>query len=126
VDVRRSRLLLFPLLGAAALIAVVALAGARTDAGTPFTRVAANPERFLGEEVRVTGRITARPNRDELLVLEGAEGRRLLLVPPDDARLAIGVRVAVRGRVELLVSPAAASAGTSALVRARELAVRAG
>ena len=123
---RRGHLLLVPLLGIAVLAAVVALVGARRDPGTTFQRVAADPERFLGEEVRVTGRIVARPARDDLYVLEDATGQHLLLVPPDEAQLALGVRVSVRGRVELLVNDVAARVGTTTLVRARALTARAG
>lgn len=123
---RRAYLLLVPLLGIAVLAAVVALVGARRNPDTPFQRVTANPIPLLGEEVRVTGRIVARPTRDELFVLENATGQRLLLVPPDEAKLAIGVRVSVRGRVELLVNAVAARVGTTALLRARALTARAG
>lgn len=126
MHVRRAHLLLVPLLGIAVLAAVVALVGARRDPGTPFQRVAADPERFLGEEVRVSGRVVARPARDALYVLEDTTGQQLLLVPPDEAQLAIGVRVSVRGRVELLVSDVAARVGTTTLVRARALTARAG
>ena len=59
-------------------------------------------------------------------MLENATGQRLLLVPPDEAKLAIGVRVSVRGRVELLVNAVAARVGTAALLRARALTARAG
>jgi hypothetical protein len=108
------------------LFTIVVLAGARADRGTPFERLATNPERFLGEEVRVTGRIVARPTRDERVVLENANGQRLLLVPPKESRLPIGVRVAVRGRVALRVDDLAVRSGTSTILLASELSARAG
>ncbi len=122
----RFHILLVPLLGAVALSTIIVLAGARADRGTPFERLATNPERFLGEEVRVTGRIVARPTRDERVVLENAKGQRLLLVPPKELRLPIGVRVAVRGRVALRVDDLAVRSGTSTLLLASELSARAG
>ena len=125
-DVRRTRILVVPILGAAALVAVVALVGARGDRATPLERVATNPMRFLGEDVRVTGRVVASAIDTDLFVLEGPERQRLLLTTPDGVHLAVGVRVAVRGRVELLVSGVAARFGTTTVVRAREIVARPG
>ena len=141
-----------PLLGLAALIIVVAIAGGREGRKTMFERVVADPRHFNGDEVRVTGRIAAEPARglplarSQTLVLEGPHGRRLLVLPAAGVRppdVSIGVRVAVRGDVLVLppsadertgdrpgdvvtVNDLAARYDTVAALRAGEISVRAG
>ena len=105
--VRSPRVLLVPLLGVAALLALVAIAGGRDQPRTAFERVAANPEHYRGRTVQVTGRVVAHPVHipPRLLgsfVLRGPQGRRMLVIPKPDGVLqpvGLGARTAVRGTV---------------------------
>ncbi len=138
---RRALVLVVPLLGVAVLGTIVAIAGGR-DEPTLFERVAAHPERFRDRSVRVTGRIVARPSMPPLnhaFVLEGAGGRRLLVLSEpsvDPAAILIGARVAVRGAAVALRPSSDELAGdladlagrfdAVAILKARTLAPRPG
>lgn len=142
--------LLIPLVGALVLVAAVALAGGGGGRDTPFDRVAADPVRFDGEPLRVTGRVVARASSSSavegVFVLEGPDGGRLLVLPRDGIDLTsvvVGVRLAVRAEVATLPPSADEAAGdrpgdavtvtdlarrhhADALLRATEIAARAG
>ena len=123
------RLAFVPLLGLAALAAVVVLAGGR-PAPSAFERVVAHPERFRAQQVAVTGRvrdIEAPTGYPSAFVLEGPQGRRLLIVPRLAHRVAArtpGGRATVRGEVIPLEPRADGHNGRDEVVTLGELARR--
>ncbi|HET6547302.1 MAG TPA: hypothetical protein VFG79_02515 [Solirubrobacter sp.] len=102
----KRRLTLIPLLGVAALVVVIAVAGGGEQRAT-FEHVAAHPERYQDREVRLTGRVESRPLRVPAallgsFVLAGSAGERLLVIAAKDEvlpRVPEGERVTVRGTV---------------------------
>jgi hypothetical protein len=136
-----------PLLGIAALLGVVALAGGDEDPGRLIGRVIADPERYDGRTVRVTGIARSAPGPlpvrlNDAFVLEGPYGGRLLVARDGDAswdltRAVPGLRVSVRGDLAALdpflqepgedavaIGDVALRAGAAAVLRAGDVQAR--
>jgi hypothetical protein len=104
---RQTNVIVVPLLGLAALVVVIARVGGRDRPASALERVAAHPERYDGRQVNVTGRVSDRPRRLPLgmldaFVLSGPDGRRLLVIPAPHGVLAavsVGAQVSVRGKL---------------------------